>query len=627
MNNQPSRISNDIIKKICEKLSDNKSMRHKLPAGGRVHVDRQLPFLCLYRYPQDRKDSGTERLLLGEAAYILAPASDEHHEQLARLVREILAIQRGVFGACLLLEIWAGDEVADEQEQPALHIVAPNTRVPANFLEDMENALLGISVNEVPARITLSYQESISAPGCSNIISNKTLGKLNCLHLGLEVSPIFREAEGQSLLPFRLRQLHQALSHALNRVFYSFAHNATYLRPTHHHELGRQFITGVVHETDEQLTEISNSFDLLLHVTPVNAPQAWQEFKRNKYQKHPEFLYRPRNIDPALMKRQLYQIPIEDIEDPTLAYIFSSKREELDRQINLVADRNTPRFLLGSRQLFGDIPFELLDLAKEMLSLQPPALQTETGYLSASEFAEQARQEIDWYRQQDPALPAKVELRDDVPGILVSKGHFLVGRDTRISLDRVKATLAHEIGTHIVTHYNGSQQPFRELYAGMAGYEPLQEGLAVLAEYLSNELSHTRMRLLAGRVVAVDMMCNGADFIESFHGLVNEYGFSQANAYSICMRVYRGGGYTKDFIYLQGLVNVLDYLAAGKQLEQLYIGKITYEHLDFIEELQWRKVLMAPRLRPRFLDDPRTASRLKQLQQGKNIIQIMREAS
>ncbi|MCK5360136.1 MAG: DUF1704 domain-containing protein, partial [Gammaproteobacteria bacterium] len=118
MNNQPSRISNDIIKKICEKLSDNKSMRHKLPAGGRVHVDRQLPFLCLYRYPQDRKDSGTERLLLGEAAYILAPASDEHHEQLARLVREILAIQRGVFGACLLLEIWAGDEVADEQEQP-----------------------------------------------------------------------------------------------------------------------------------------------------------------------------------------------------------------------------------------------------------------------------------------------------------------------------------------------------------------------------------------------------------------------------------------------------------------------------------------------------------------------------
>jgi hypothetical protein len=135
------------------------------------------------------------------------------------------------------------------------------------------------------------------------------------------------------------------------------------------------------------------------------------------------------------------------------------------------------------------------------------------------------------------------------------------------------------------------------------------------------------MRLLAGRVVAVDMMCNGADFIESFHGLVNKYGFSQANAYSICMRVYRGGGYTKDFIYLQGLVNVLDYLAAGKQLEQLYIGKITYEHLDFIEELQWRKVLMAPRLRPRFLDNPQTASRLKQLQQGKNIIQIMREAS
>ena len=627
MNNQPAMISDDIIENIREMLSDNKNVRHKLPGGGRVHVDRQLPFLCLYRYPRDRQDSGTEQLLLGEAAYILAPASDEHHTQLASLVHEILAIQRGVFGACLLLEIWAGDEVADEQEQPAFHITAPNTRLPANFLEDMENALLGISVNDVPANITLSYRESISAPGCSSIISNEELGQLNCIHLGLEVRPIYREAEGQTLLPFRILQLHHALSHALNQVFYSFAHNATYLRPAHHHEFGRQFITGVVHETDEQLAEISNSFDLLLHVTPVNAPQAWQEFQSNKYQKNPEFLYRPRNIDPALMKRQLYQAPIELIEDPTLAYIFSSKREELDRQISLVADRNTARFLLGSRQLFGDVPAELLDLAKEMLSLPPPAQQTETGYLSASEFAQQAQQEIDCYRQQDPDLPAQVELRDDVPGILVSKGHLLVGRDTRILKGRVNATLAHEIGTHIVTHYNGSQQPFRELYAGMAGYEPLQEGLAVLAEYLSNELSHTRMRLLAGRVMAVDMISNGADFIESFRMLENEYGFSRANAFTICMRVYRGGGYTKDFIYLQGLVNVLDYLAAGQQLEQLYIGKITYEQLDFIEELQWRKVLKAPRLRPRFLDDPRTESRLKQLRQGKNIVQIMREAS
>lgn len=619
--------SDDIIENICETLASNNNVRLKLPDGGRVHVDRQLPFLCLYRYPLSGQDTGTERLLLGEAAYILASAKAEHHSQLASIVHEILAIQKSVFGACLLLELWAGDEVMEQQDQPAFHIIAPNTAVPSNLLEDMESALLGITVNEIPAQTTLSYQESISAPGCGEIISKKALGQLNCLHLGLQVKPIYREAETQSLLPFRLRQLHHALAHALKRVFFSFAHNVTYLRPAHHHELGQQFVTGVVHETDQQLSEISNSFDLLLHVTPVNAPQAWQEFQKHKYQKNPEFLYRSRNIDPDLMKRQLYQVPIEHIEDPTLAYIFSSKREELDRQINLVADRNTPRFLLGSRQLFGDVSPQLLHLAKEMLNLPPPEKQAPSGYLSASEFAEQARREIAWYRQQDPALPAQVELRDDIPGIMVSRGHFLVGMDSRVSQARIKATLAHEIGTHIVTHYNGSQQPFRELYAGMAGYEPLQEGLAVLAEFLSYELSHARMRLLAGRVMAVDVISNGADFIESFRLLEHEYGFSKNEAFTVSMRVYRGGGYTKDFIYLQGLVNVLDYLAEGRQLEQLYIGKISYEHLDFIEELQWRKVLTAPRLRPRFLDDPRARSRLKQLQQGKNIVQIMREAS
>lgn len=626
MNDQIAMISDTIIEDIRDKLSDNKRVHQKLPGGGRVHLDRQLPFLCLYRYPQNRDDKGTERLLLGGASYILAPASDEQHEQLARLVQEILAIQSEAFDSCLLLEIWAGDEVADEQEQPDFHIVAPDTRVPANILEDMEDALLGIRVDEAQAHITLSYRKSISAPSCSDIMSRKVLKQLNCLHLGLEVSPTYREAEGQTLLPFRIRDIHHALAHALNRIFYSFAHELTHLSPAHHHEFGSQFITGVVHETDEQLAEISHSFDLLLHVTPVNAPHAWQEFQNNKFQQSPEFLYRPRNIDPGLMKRRLYQVPIEKIDDPTLAHIFTSKREELDRQISLVADRNTPRFLLGSRQLFGDVPAELLELSKEMLNLPTPAQKSETGCLSASEFAEQARQEIVWYQQQDPELPAQVKLRDDVTGILVCQGHLLVGSDVQIAEERVNATLAHEVGTHIVTHYNGSQQPFRELYAGMAGYEPLQEGLAVLAEYLSNGLSHVRLRLLAGRVMAADMISNGADFIESFRALENDYGFSRASAFTICMRVYRGGGYTKDFIYLQGLVNVLNYLADGLKLEQLYIGKINYEHLDFIEELQWRKVLKPPRLRPRFLDDQRTASRLDQLRQGKNIVQIMREA-
>ena len=72
------------------------------------------------------------------------------------------------------------------------------------------------------------------------------------------------------------------------------------------------------------------------------------------------------------MKRELYSIPIEQIEDPTLAHIYEEKRDELDRQITLLADRNTKRFLYGSRQIFGDIEIELLTLTKDILQQFPP---------------------------------------------------------------------------------------------------------------------------------------------------------------------------------------------------------------------------------------------------------------
>lgn len=625
MNGNADYISDALIGSITDAYQRNEPVRHKLRDGGRIHIDRQLPFLALYRRPATRADLGTERLLLGEASYLLADDRPEHHASLIKLIKEILTIQHQKFGACLLLELWSGAEVTDETRQPAFRIVAPEHGAPTAFLEKMENALLNIHIDDSGADVTISYEQEVTQP---LLLTGQELEQLNCLHVGLEVSPVYRDADTNTLLPFRWRRLHHALAHGLKRSFYAYARHCTPLRPAHYLELGQRAMTRAVYETDEQLARISNRFDLLLHVTPTNAQAAWQEFEHAKYASPPEFLYRPRSIDPDLMKRELFAIPIERIEDPTLAHIFSQKREELDRQLTLIADRNTNRFLLGSRQLFGDVDATLLELARQMLGM---AVETglgssDAGYLSAAEFADRARQEIEYYRQQDPALPAQVELRDDVPGIMVSRGNFLIGTDAMVPTARVNATLAHEIGTHVLTHYNGSQQPFRELYAGMAGYESMQEGLAVLAEYLVGGLGGTRLRLLASRVLAVHMITEGADFIETFRSLHRDYDIAPSSAFTIAMRVFRGGGYTKDKVYLQGLTQIMGYLSQGGELERLYLGKISYDYLPLIEELQWRQVLIPPRLRPRFLfDKAETATRLEHLRQGATVMDLMKE--
>jgi uncharacterized protein (TIGR02421 family) len=280
--------------------------------------------------------------------------------------------------------------------------------------------------------------------------------------------------------------------------------------------------------------------------------------------------------------------------------------------------------LYGSLQLFGGIDNELNELAEVLLAkISFRSREAGGGYLNATNFARRARTEIDYYRQLYPALSAEVIVRDDTVGLMVSQGNLLIGHQTRIPASRAEALLQHEVGTHVLTYFNGRGQPFQQLYTGLAGYEELQEGLAVLAEYLVGGLSRPRLRLLAGRVVAARCLIEGATFIDTFRELTRTYGFAQRTAFTMTVRIYRSGGLTKDAVYLRGLIGVLDYLKKGGELEPLFVGKIMGDHIPIIQELQARQVLRPVPLRPRYIDQPQTIQRLERLRKGITILDLI----
>ena len=202
-----------------------------------------------------------------------------------------------------------------------------------------------------------------------------------------------------------------------------------------------------------------------------------------------------------------------------------------------------------------------------------------------------------------------------VSGLMVSRGSLLVGRKTRIPASRALALLRHEVGTHVLTYHNGRAQPFRQLYSGLAGYEALQEGLAVLAEYLAGGMSSPRLRLLAARVIAVHALTERATFVDTFRLLVR-YGFEQRIAFLTTLRVFRGGGLTKDGSYLSGLLAVLEYVRKDGDLEPLLVGKIAARHIPLVRELQWRKVVVPPLIHPRYLSSSKSVARLEAVRRG-----------
>lgn len=629
-------ITDRLIDTVRTRLIEGKPVRRTLP-GGRLHIDRPLPFLCVYRQPVGCEDPGTRQLVVGEASFLFAPGDAAMRKSLSRLVGAIVEQLAERFEAFLIIEVWStsDSEVVEAEEEskieptelrPTFTIAARGPNTPQRTVATLRRQLERIQYLKQKAEVDVEHSADDHPSALPPLLSARQCRRLSCETIGLAVRPIFRDPVTGEVFPGVLRTLRRGMGRALKHTFFTFTQTRTNAKPRHFYSLGRRAMVKAVWNVDSRLAEISDTFDFLLQVTPVNAEAAWNEFRKSKFEKIPRFYYRPLAVEPTVLKRRLYDVPIEKIEDPTLAHLFRQRQDELDRKITMLCDIGSPRFLLGSLQVYGTVQPPLLNQATELLNRIPAHARDDArqGQIDAGAFAEAARAEIAVYRQQNSEFKAHVIVREDMfSGLLCSGGNLLIGRQTKVPTNRVRALLQHEVGTHLLTYFNGLAAPFKQLHGGFAGYDALQEGLAVLTEYLVGGLSRPRMRLLAARVVAAAQMVSGATFIETFRLLDRHYSFSQRVAYTVTMRTYRGGGLTKDMVYLQGLVEMLEYLATGGELEPLFVGKLATDHIPFIKELLHRQVLRPPPLIPRYLDDPNAIERLAQLRLPHQVLDLV----
>ena len=615
-----STVQQGIVDDILARIEAREPVRADLPGGAALTVDRGLPYLIVYRAPRGAPDVGTARLVAGEAAVLTSRAGDRAS---AHLVRRIAEAGSALHGAFLVLEVWAGPP-----DSRSFVLRGPSGPAP----ETMEALLRGLRrVAELQPGTDARREatEDRAPPGMDPLLSIQQSWEQGTLYLGLEVPPIFREAPEGPLYPRFHRRLQRAFSRALRQALYDFIRVQTTVQLEDYQALGTRTVPETIWQADRELAAIERSFSLLILTSPVNEAEAWEEFRSRRYQVEPVFHYRLLPVDPDLLKRRLFNVPIETIDDPALAYLMQDKREDLDRQLSMLGERGSRDFRYSSMRLYGTVDDDLAGLATGILrSIAPPSRRRNAPrevWVDAEGFRRAAEEEFAYYRERDEGIATRrIEIRPDLTGLMVSEGNLLIGASLRVSPDRVSPLIHHEIGTHVLTYVNGSAQPMQQLELGLAGYDELQEGLAVLAEYLADGLDRARMRLLAGRVLAARAVEQGASFVETFAMLTGGFGFSPGGAWHLALRVFACGGFTRDLIYLRGLVGLLEHLGEGGELKPLYLGKIARRHIPVMEELRHRSVLRHPPLTPRLLHDPAALDRLTAVRAGLTPLDLVR---
>lgn len=173
--------------------------------------------------------------------------------------------------------------------------------------------------------------------------------------------------------------------------------------------------------------------------------------------------------------------------------------------------------------------------------------------------------------------------------------------------------LQHEAFVHSLTALNGRQQPvLPSLALSSPRTTATQEGLATFAEQITGSIDIERMKRVSLRIEAVAMALEGADFIQVFRYFVDA-GQNEVESFASAQRVFRGvtpaggGAFTKDTVYLRGLVGVHTFfrwaLRQGKLglCRRLFAGKMTLADVQRFEPLFDAGVLMPPRWLPQWI--------------------------
>jgi uncharacterized protein (TIGR02421 family) len=295
----------------------------------------------------------------------------------------------------------------------------------------------------------------------------------------------------------------------------------------------------------------------------------------------------------------------------------------------MLASLGTAGFTAHSAALYGtpqtpvaDGATRALDLARRLDALLSD-IDAGSGYFEPAQSfdAHELKRRLDALLPEHfpDALPAVDISRRVSAKAVAGKGYIRLREDARFTETDVVQLLQHEALIHIATGLNGAAQTrFPILGESHPGNARTQEGLAVFAEFISGALDPRRFRRLADRVIAIDMALEGADFLDLYRFFLDKNPHdAPIEAFESARRVVRGGlveggaPFTKDNVYLSGLIEVHSYLRAAvrsgdpRHIRLLFAGKLDIADLSALAMLDDQGLLVAPRYLPPWARDMR----------------------
>ncbi len=521
--------------------------------------------------------------------------SYEKHALFYRILGAVIKKIEALHGNCLVYDLHSYNHLRIDKETPTFNIGTEqlNTKKWGKVIKHWHKSLAMV---QLPNLETRSAMDEIFW-GRGYLASFAKQNFKHTLVLPTEIKKVFMDENNSEPYPLVLNDLKSGLKEVILANAHFFSKQSTPRTPKLRTQLLSSKIDPDIITLDKKLFRLCRGIETLSYINPKNIVKEKRLFFSHNFNYNPEFTYRQLEINPFEFRETLYRLPEKNVTDISIQQMYRDVIDAYATKIDLLTSIGTDKFLYNSLRYYGEPNAEDLSSAHFLLYAKEYDIQEEPS-IDAKEAKRRFVVALEEY-----GIHCKVEITNKIIASAMvdnSKKIILINKSMLVNEAQLRALIHHELGVHIVTTVNSEQQQLKIFTLGLPGNTYTQEGLAILAEYMTGNLHLKRLKTLALRVIAVKMMVEHFDFSHTFKTLVNDYDVEHNEAFKLTARAYRAGGFTKDFLYLRGLKDALK-LFQKESLSGLYIGKTSFEYLKLINEMTERGMVSPPGHLPMYL--------------------------
>ncbi len=342
---------------------------------------------------------------------------------------------------------------------------------------------------------------------------------------------------------------------------------------------------GDLFDIDSNLNRLVGKIELLSYINPLNIEKEKNRFFASKYTLEPEFKYPKLKFDPYKLHRLLFSQRLERIEDERIRNLYRNVVQYYSNMVQCIETIGTGRnFYFNSLRVYGTPTEKDVQNAKFILHFADEPMVGDMEKVHSSTDARDYFE--DFVKRYD--FPLNIRFSTSIAAeamVSNSTKSLLIKKNAKFSKNQMLTLANHEIGVHLVTTYNGLLQPLKIFSNGLPRNVETQEGLAVFSEYMGGALTLKRLKEIAYRVLASDSLIKGYTFADTFDLINGQYKLNRDDAFTITLRAHRGGGFTKDRLYLSGLRKIYKRYLKEESMDNLLTGKVALEQEETIKYL------------------------------------------